>query len=185
MRTLAHRRHLTPIVLAAVAIISCAPVVAGAAPVVGPSGNAYEWISEIHSWEEAASLAAAMFWTDPGGIVHQGYLATITTQAENDFIVAHVLPANAGGWGWLGGRLSTGWATEESFDFKNWCVTPHEPSGDGDCIDIMTINVASTNIGKWNDERCELALPFIVEYGPLLATPEETISFGTVRAKYR
>ena len=92
--------------LVAIALATGAPSVAGAAPVLNPAtGNYYEFVpSSGIDWVAAKVEAESMVFS-LGSTNYSGYLATITSAAENNF-----LPTLTGGDinnAWLGGSDST------------------------------------------------------------------------------
>lgn len=114
--------------------------------------NRYQLIQECLSWEDASRKCQEM----------GGHLATITSQAEMDEIVA--LAEGAGvRYVWLGGTTSYDdngnvfghWVTGEPFTFQAWATG--EPSRvDQDGTEewyIMLWNVESLGGWTWNDQR--------------------------------
>ncbi len=119
----------------------------------GSSGGNDHWygiLSIVQPWTAQLDLARQL---TRGGV--HGHLATIESQAENDFILNNVLATNTNqpsvadefylggfrdGWVWT-------WTNEESFDYTNW--SPGEPSGDGKGLAMW--GASSTKRGKWND----------------------------------
>ncbi len=131
------------VTLAVLSALTASP--AHAVPIqwtVGSGGNGHFYeliIVEPHiSWSDAQLQAAAL----------GGYLATITSQAENDFIATALTPSpDSGIAGWLGGLQNPlnpaysepgggwEWITGESFGYTNWF--PGEPSDSpGNGIDL-------------------------------------------------
>lgn len=131
-----------------------------------------------------------------------GYLATITTQQEHDFVMQRVTgdgwigasdSAVEGQWRWVAGpegledsgqgRLfwtGLGNGTPTPGQFTNWATNePNDTNDDEDCAQLRT-----SAGGKWNDLPCTTSLPFyIVEYGqpglmPEVATTRFTISIA-------
>ena len=133
----------------------------------------YERIDIDLNWDDAKADAESRSYL---GIT--GHLATITSQAENDFITSNFLaeapsPAYCGGYqppgsgepnqGWL-------WVTGEPWDFENWDVG--EPNNFGgneeDCVELYST-------GVWNDATNSSGRScYIAEYpaGPI---PEPSI----------
>ena len=63
---------------------------------------------------------------------------------------------NENSFTWVGAGPNVG--------YKNF--QPGEPSGDGDCVEIIPAQKYSVNwMGKWNDESCASKSPFICERG--------------------
>ncbi len=103
-----------------------------------------------------------------------GYLATITSAAENAFITDNLLSEvwNPRGY-WLGGLHPEGsgepddgweWATLETWSYTNW--NAGEPNDFGENEDHLEILARAGDTGEWNDiygGRTDLQ-GYIVEY---------------------
>jgi hypothetical protein len=86
----------------AIAILGIAmPGLAGAVPVLGPTGNYYEIIATPMTWEDARAAALATSW-----LGEQGYLATVTSAQENVFVAGLLTGASA--------SAATTWSTRAS-----------------------------------------------------------------------
>jgi len=97
------------------------------------NGHLYEFVAaQDISWEDARDAAAARTL---GGL--QGYLATITTQAENDFIQTKLE-----GRGWLGGREVGGVNTGE----WRWVTGPEASLEDGSGLQFWDGNIGGSAI---------------------------------------
>ncbi len=109
--------------------------------------------------------------------IDTGYLATITSPAENDFvksvIVNHTDQPSIADQFYLGGHKSPltgwGWMTGESWLWTNW--SSGEPSGDGPAMGIW--GASTQNFGRWNDvprdttgTGPEHQLWALIEFGP-------------------
>jgi len=102
-----------------------------------------------HTWDEATADVAALL---------PGYrLASITSQAEQDFVDEFLLNAGLRSQFWIGGYQVSAkpepdpaagwrWVTGEPWDYTNWGFV--EPNNAGDIEDYLT---TSPNYG-WNDE---------------------------------
>jgi len=104
----------------------------------GGNGHYYARIDEPMEWEAAQARAVQL----------GGYLATIGSQAENDFVMQLCL-ASPGPLSWLGGRLVAGnwrWVTGEPWDYTNWA--PGEPNNTNGVEQYLIHWPGST---QWND----------------------------------
>jgi hypothetical protein len=146
---------------------------AAATPVqwaAGAGGNDhwYDYVSRGGTFDEARQGAAALSYL---GL--QGYLATVTSQAENDFITGFVTTQTAfiglsdavteGTWLYTDGpeagqvAYTTGGGTQI---FSFW--SPGEPNDNGN-EDAALINWGGD--GSWNDINVNWSFGYIVEYG--------------------
>jgi hypothetical protein len=129
------------------------------------NGHYYELVVDQVAWTEAKSAAEAK----------GGYLATLTSEAENNWVYQSVVAPlftypNPNLQAWLGGYTTNpgqsttdpnawAWVTGEEWDWTNWA--PGEPNGDSTGL---TINRFANN--KWNDEGSWLPNVggYVVEY---------------------
>jgi hypothetical protein len=140
---------------------------------MGGNGHWYAVVPTGMYWNAAVQQAAS-FVVDG----EPGYLATITSQAENDFIMNHLLPGvnntSIVDQYWLGAqRSSTGWqwSTGEAFQYANW--DGGEPTGDGPILGMWGLAITGVNHtgeerepGHWNDLPANAYTFFaIVEWG--------------------
>ena len=121
----------------------------------GGNGHWYEYISTGRAWDAARNDAEA----------RGGYLATVTSLAENTFLNA-LYPSSAAPW--MGGYQDktasnyvepTGgwrWVTGEAWSYTNW--NSGEPNNG-----YGTEHYAQTGT-KWNDAAGSNTLPYLVEY---------------------
>lgn len=113
----------------------------------GGNDHWYEVITAPATWQAARDYAV-----DRGG-----YLATITSVEENNFIQS-LIPDGANPF--IGGYIDNAgphWVTAEPFDFANW--DPGEPNGPGaDAIQFLR------STGTWNDSLSTDTNAFVVEY---------------------
>lgn len=140
------------------------------------SGHTYQLINSNLSWTDA-NLAAPthMFNGQPG------HLATVTSQAELDFIVQNLSPGRP----WLGGfhdsnapgyqepDLGWQWVTGEPFTFTNWFTgEPNNTSASGGPEDHLEMFGG----GEWNDAEDNhlFTNQYLVEWGPI------NTSIGTI-----
>lgn len=143
------------------------------------TGHLYEYISDAGTWNAAKTKAEAL--TRYGAT---GYLATITSSAENDFVTARLANAGwmgasdaavEGAWRWVTGPengtqfwsgLSNG--STVGGNYANWGTgEPNDSSGE-DCGQYL-----AGGSGKWNDLPCgSTSLPgYVAEFGAPGALP--------------
>ena len=130
------------------------------------TGNYYELIQSNQTWDEAAATAAALFFNGA-----QGHLATITSQAENDFIQNSF--AVGGAWIGLSQALGAqepaggfGWITGEQFVFDSFPPNGGEPnnnSGNPNNPNERFVEFNGTT-GLWNDLNSDNNRFFFVEF---------------------
>lgn len=147
---------------------------AGAAYFAG-TGHYYEFVSSTTTWASAKTGAASQTFN---GMT--GYLATVTSLAENQFITSKVGTATAwlsgtdsaveGTWKWDTGpeagdtfwtgtgSSGTGHNTDDPFTY--WGSFEPNQSGDEDCLEII-----SGGTGRWNDIPCSASKGYVIEYG--------------------
>ena len=123
------------------------------------NGHSYEFVSDKVSWTVAKSRAASSTYN---GL--SGYLVTITSQEENDFI-ANNLSENSwigasdaqqeGQWIWETGPES---GTALNDRYTNWNSGEPNNSGNEDYCGFYTSNL-------WNDLPNSHNLSYIIEYG--------------------
>jgi hypothetical protein len=146
------------------------PAVVSAQPVVWTvNGHAYEFVSAAQlTWCQARTAAAGLSYE--GNV---GYLATLTSAEENQFVVDNVLPTE-GVNAWLGGFQASsgiepnqgwGWITGESWSYTHWYSG--EPNNVGGVEDYLNMSFQSPSRGWWNDSAYndDQSAGYIVEYG--------------------
>ncbi len=124
-------------------------------------------------WYEAVAVPAGLDWqaADSAAAAKGGYLASITSEAENNFVFSLIDDEQfwrSGGPGayyrgpWIGGALNAGitppidpledweWTTGEAFDYENWRTSSGEPGGDGDRIHFAD-SPEWVRSAEWND----------------------------------
>lgn len=143
------------------------------------NGHYYEYVSSVADWQSAANAADSR--TKYG---MTGYLATITSASENDFIKDKVDASNVwigasdagveGTWKWVTGpegaansgagtQFWQGVANGSAVTYASWKpgAEPNDHNGAEDC--------AVTNFGGdrglWNDFPCGNSYAYLVEYG--------------------
>lgn len=129
-----------------------------AQPVQGPNGHYYELVTATATWDAARTAAEGMTYNGS-----TGYLATLTSTEENNFVATLGISTGA----WFGGFQQAGtaepsadweWVSGEPWSFTAW--GPGEPNdlGGEDCAHFR-------GDGLWNDLNCGGARAYVVEYG--------------------
>jgi hypothetical protein len=175
---------LTPILIVSSFLIAAYSVQAAAVPIQwtqasGGNGHYYEFFGSANvSWSQAKSIAESLTFAGS-----PGYLATITSAAENQFISANMGVADY----WIGltdsesfgGRESQGqadplhqgwvWVTGEPVAYVNWrSGEPNNEFNNEDGVEIYGSQRTPTAqwLGLWNDENSNSSQGYIVEYVP-------------------
>jgi hypothetical protein len=131
----------------------------------GGNGHYYEYVLNQLSWTDANAAANASTYFD-GTNTLQGYLATVTSQAENDFLgtIGNHSSAWIGGsdnghegdWQWVGGPEAgiTFWLTDTTLTYASW--NTDDPNNSGNYLDF--------NGGFWDDRPDTANRGYIIEY---------------------
>jgi hypothetical protein len=171
------------IVLAVVLLFAC--TVVSAAPIEWPvsqggNGHLYELVYVAVDWETARSLASNM---NLSGYV--SYLATITSQAEQNFVYTQLVEGKEDGF-FIGGYQDLNapdysepgggwrWITGEPWVYTHWADGEPNNNAEG-CEDVAEI--AGWYNGGWNDVRKDVLRYYMVEYEPV---PEPSAVFVLV-----
>ena len=147
-------------------VASLAPLGAGADPIQWEgNGHYYEYLPELVTWEQAHVVAEnRTFMGRPG------YLVTLTSPGENDFVYYQVLGGDAPapeGDPWIGGYQNS--SASDPYD-EQW----------GE----MYLQFSQLGAGMWNDHHSINPKPMIVEYSEdVVAT--EPATWGAVKSLYR
>ncbi len=141
------------------------------------------------SWDEARTDAEARSY-----LGRQGRLATLTSAAEEQFLVANWFGDILYGQPWLGGFRAidsdpaTGWQwiTGEAFVYTNWNSVTGEPNNSGGnerFLGYISTNVSGTGPGQygsygWNDRtNGDFRTGYFIEYAvPTPAVPALLLS---------
>jgi Lectin C-type domain len=125
------------------------------------NGHYYLLIEENLDWTTARERAEKIYYNGK-----YGYLATLTSQAENNFVASLLGEKRA----WLGGHQpdpqpnpNAGWfwVTEEIWSYTDWAAG--EPNGSGKSENALSF--VGGGYGLWNDQKKEVQLPiFVVEF---------------------
>ncbi len=147
------------------------------------NGHYYDIIDQAFHWDDAINAAAAHTYNGM-----QGYLVTITSQQENDFLTNTFGDRAREKWA---GAFRTGdgsdpnagwhWLTGETWDYTNWA--PGEPNNAGGVENRMSLKGGGNPLGTWNDTSFDSFSGYIIEYSPT-PVPESSpaVSFGLLLA---
>ncbi|MBM3330472.1 hypothetical protein FJY68_01315 [candidate division WOR-3 bacterium] len=150
---------------------SLATLIAAVALLAGIAGAVPEpWVhpdGSIHYYDPI-STPSGLNWNFAwdSALGHGGYLATITSQAENDFVFSlvdssqfwHTRTSRQVAGPWLGGTQDFGsfepdsgwhWVTGESMNYRNW--TPGEPDNNGDENALHFGEALNARVPSWDD----------------------------------
>ena len=109
-----------------------------------------------NAWETARAAAAASSFN-----AQAGYLATVTSQAENDFIFGLAGGFRSFTGAWLGGKSPEGWQvgpeTGQAFTFTNFGGI--EPNNNGYVYMNIGTEIGGITPGKWADDSGVQGVP--------------------------
>jgi hypothetical protein len=171
------RLSLAPIATSAMLLLALSPALRAQAPT-----------SWVHSdgtthWYELVEVPAGITWQKAleGAAAKGGYLATITSQAENDEVFKLVDKSSVWQLGassgvlegpWLGGVQGAttqepsggwGWTQNELLGFSNWAS--NEPDNGGNADRMHFIGSATARSGQWGDAPAQSKmLGYVIEY---------------------
>ena len=152
------------------------------------NGHFYEYVNAADTWAKAKAAASTTYY----GL--QGYLATVTSENEQDFILSisdkttHTSlwlggsdEATPNTWKWVTGPedgtifYKNGAAV--SGNYENWYTgQPDNYGGNETCLQFFT-NQSGYTAGTWNDRQNVYTTGYIVEYGGMDGDP--TINMTT------
>jgi hypothetical protein len=144
----------------------------------GGNGHYYEYISTPGlSHGQALGLAMAMEWEG-----WQGYLVTITSQEENDFISSTLAYPDSV---WIGAMTwPWHWSTHgtEPWDYTNWCEGEPDDAYPGNFSAVGMLTVS----GCWIDTVWDnYSHGYIVEFGGWILVGNQESTWGAIKSQYR
>lgn len=129
------------------------------------TGHFYEYVSAATTWSGAKSAAESRSYT---GVPGNGYLATITSAGENEFIseklgsdawIGASDAASEGTWRWVSGPEANHLLRADAPYYSNWAAGEPNNAGEEDYAEIYVAT------GKWNDLNGTQPYGYVVEYG--------------------
>lgn len=139
--------------------------IAGFTPIGLFNGHRYYQSNNTMYWQTARNLCAQ----------NGGYLVSITTAQENEFIRQHMTAPRT--WIGLTDEVIEGqwrWTSGEPYSYSNW--NPGEPNNSGN-EDYVEMYKSGSYPGRWNDLPNSNNLVAILEFDYLL--PKSIITFST------
>lgn len=134
------------------------------------NNHLYKFISGSYNWSNAKTAAEGL--TAYGAA---GYLATITSDAENTFVSGRLTgdgwigasdSGTEGTWKWVTGPEAnttfwqgTGGGSTVGGNYAHWAGSEPNQSGEEDCAETYVSS------GTWNDFPCSASLGYVVEFG--------------------
>jgi hypothetical protein len=130
------------------------------------SGHYYQLVTSAVSWDDARAAAEANTFRGM-----QGHLATITSQAENDFVRGLIPATEIPGYAvWLGGsdaghegqwQWTSGTEAGQDVGYTNWnSGEPNNAGGGEDSLEMYGFGLS----GLWNDQPATSLRYYVVEY---------------------
>jgi hypothetical protein len=121
------------------------------------NGHSYYRSTGSAFWSTARSNCQAM----------GGYLVTITSAGENNFVF-NTWPS---GWIGLTDEVNEGtwrWVTGETYSYSNWNSGEPNNAGNEDYVQFVSN-------GKWNDLPNNVSLPYVLEFNYIVTTSSWTL----------
>jgi hypothetical protein len=177
--------HALAVVILAVSIAVLGLCVAEASAVptyFSGTGHYYEAVSAPSmDWTAAMNAASALTY-----LGHPGYLVTITSEAENNFVTdlmgAIILDGFAGGYQPVGSPEPDGgwrWVTGEVWGYTNWNYGEPNNNGNESVLQVFAANNPDFP-HRWNDYPATLgASGYVVEYNPEPAPVPEPVTLAS------
>jgi len=144
-------------------VLGCMETVSAAGVVA--SGTFEGHYYEVYNYRKRGDQAAALAANTVGYCGKPGYLAAITSSAENDFIWG-LIPNGESPWIGLSDKDVEGtfhWMNGEVSHYRNWA--PNEPNDSRHNEDCVQMNFRNENL--WNDQTCNTnskKYGYVVEY---------------------
>jgi hypothetical protein len=165
------------------------PAVPSSRVIEAPDGHAYQYVAAPNlSWDKARAAAARHSWQG-----HKGYLATIDSAAEFQFVMKNVFPddtdvtylggrqTSRGEWRWVtgpdgeadGGKGTLFWRgydNGEAVGFATWMFSAFQHGGKWDvdkvcCVTLFSYRKRQFSTSLGNGDTDEGVAGYLVEYG--------------------
>lgn len=170
-------KNRTLLLLTTLISVSVNSVQADSTKLINPDNlHSYKRFDTVTTWPKAKFFCASK----------GGYLSTITSQAENDWVWSKfgVSPADYIGYigFWLGGNDSATegqwtWITGESWSYTNW--SPSNPNNDGiqNYLAMWDGKYDDSFAGSWDDGSGHFVASYLCEWNPLKAYTQANIAW--------
>ena len=165
------------------------PAVPSSRVVEAPDGHAYQYIAAPNlTWDKARAAAQRHSWQG-----HKGYLATIDSAAEFQFVLGNVFPDDTdvtylggrqtapGEWRWVTGPdgkaedgkgvlFWRGYEGGEKIGFADWMFSAFQHGGKWDvdkvcCVTLFSYRKRQFSTSLGNGDKDEGIAGYLVEYG--------------------
>ena len=159
------------------------------------TGHYYEYRADVQTWSNAVGQAWSSSFVDSAGMYWAGYLATVTSAEEDQFLSNAFLEE-----GWLGGGdgdldgawvwetgSETGWVfwdNGQTLLYANWAAGEPSANPEEKCVLKRALQDGG---GTWEAEDPMNLHAFFVEYEPVAtATPEgiDVRSWGAIKSLF-
>jgi cysteine-rich repeat protein len=130
--------------------------------------HCYEEVTSERTWQAAQNDCLSV----------GGYLATVTSSAEQSYLITSVMRSDGVDRYWLGltDAVTEGsykWVSGEPFSYSNWKSGEPNNSGNEDCVEYRwsCSFFGGCSPDGWNDQSCGTSLSYVCEYPPPVKFP--------------
>ncbi len=130
--------------------------------ILNPENGSYYLLAPAMTWPDAEAFAVSL----------NGDLATISDQAENQWLLDAFFDLTASNRIWIGFNDldvegAWEWSNDEFATYSNWFSTQPDDTNGEDCGELMLRTAGCCQAGTWNDNRCSASQPAIIEFAPV------------------